>query len=61
MTTGTYLKPASCAALYLLSPAIMKYLSELGSLVTIRGCITPFTLIESANPIRSPGSIFILG
>ena len=44
---GILVSPAIADALYLLSPAIISYLSPI--FLTIIGCITPWALIESAN------------
>ena len=58
ITAGTLVSPAIYDALYLLSPAIISYLSPI--FLKTRGCIIPCCLIDSAssfNPCSSNESL----
>ena len=57
--TGTVSLPARTLALYLLSPAIISYLSPI--VLTTKGWITPCSFIESDNSNISSSSNWILG
>ena len=51
---GTVLSPAIVDALYLLSPAIISYLSP--NLLKTKGCIIPCCLIDSDNSFNPSSS-----